>query len=300
MSCVASMFAFSIGVGIRVNLSSCPTFADLVVALGKTLQLARNHGHFPFSTIAEEVLLCDVFICIETIMSDTHLVVQYDILVQVGLVRGLPIKFSFLHHRDIVQITNPDSFYFPETAVGVEGHGLARFGSTCYLTPLSSKMDDTCYFEVILQSLTYVSLGEVGVSRESGIRQLAKYCLFRTKICAALMTFLTHPSSFIACHVTYHMQDYEYITSPCVTMNVACSMVPMQLLLWESYEGESVGGGFRYQPQTIRTELVEAFGSELCRLLVTIAEDPCRPLLEVASLIRPPFLSSSRMRSRKH
>ncbi len=45
-------------VGVRVNLSSCPTFADLVVALWKTLQIARNHGHFPFSMIAEEVRSC--------------------------------------------------------------------------------------------------------------------------------------------------------------------------------------------------------------------------------------------------
>ena len=46
---------YSIDVGLRVNLSSSETFADLVVALGKTLQSARNHSHFPFSTIAEEV-----------------------------------------------------------------------------------------------------------------------------------------------------------------------------------------------------------------------------------------------------
>ncbi len=45
-------------VGLRVNLSSCPTFADLAISLWKTLQLARNHGHFPFSTIAEEVSKC--------------------------------------------------------------------------------------------------------------------------------------------------------------------------------------------------------------------------------------------------
>lgn len=69
-------------------------------------------------------------------------------LPQLGLLNGLPIKFSFLRHRDITQLTNPGIFYFAETAVGVQGHGLARFGSTCYLTPLSTKMNDTCYFEV--------------------------------------------------------------------------------------------------------------------------------------------------------
>ena len=42
-------------VGLRVNLSSSETFADLVVALGRSLQLARQHGHFPFTTVAEEV-----------------------------------------------------------------------------------------------------------------------------------------------------------------------------------------------------------------------------------------------------
>ena len=44
-----------IDVGIRVNLSSCETFADLIVALGRSLQSARNHSHFPFSTVADEV-----------------------------------------------------------------------------------------------------------------------------------------------------------------------------------------------------------------------------------------------------
>jgi len=70
----------------------------------------------------------------------------------------------------------------------------------------------------------------------------------------------------------------------------------LQLLLWEGYEAECVGGGFRYQPQVIRTGLVEAFGSELCRLMSVVAEDPCKSLLELASEIRPPFLSSTKMR----
>ena len=49
---------YSTDVGLRVNLSSSETFADLLVALGKTLQSARNHCHFPFSTVAEEVSGC--------------------------------------------------------------------------------------------------------------------------------------------------------------------------------------------------------------------------------------------------
>ena len=46
-----------IDVGIRVNLSSCQTFVDLTLALERTLQLARKHGHFPFGTVAEEVAI---------------------------------------------------------------------------------------------------------------------------------------------------------------------------------------------------------------------------------------------------
>lgn len=47
--------SFLTDVAICVNLSSSETFADLVVALGKSLMSAHNHGHFPFSTVADEV-----------------------------------------------------------------------------------------------------------------------------------------------------------------------------------------------------------------------------------------------------
>ena len=47
-------------VGIRVNLSSCQTFVDLVLALGKSLQSVRNHHHFPFTTVTDEVCLTDI------------------------------------------------------------------------------------------------------------------------------------------------------------------------------------------------------------------------------------------------
>jgi len=60
----------------------------------------------------------------------------------------LPIKFSYLTQCDVKQLTNPQNFYFVETAVGVEGHGLARLGSNCYVTPINSKLDDSCYLEV--------------------------------------------------------------------------------------------------------------------------------------------------------
>eukprot|EP00731_Ephydatia_muelleri_P023922 Em0016g193a len=175
-------------VGLRVNLSSSETFADLVVALGKTLQSARNHSHFPFSTIAEEV----------------------------GLIRGLPVRFTYLRQQDIIQLTSPSNFYFAETAVGVEGHGLARLGTGCYLTPLNSKMDDSCH---------------------------------------------------------------------------------MELVLWES-EGGNVAGGFRFQLQAIQPDLVKLFAEEYTRLLDLMAVQPCTPLEDLASLVRPPFLSSSKTRSR--
>ena len=65
------------------------------------------------------------------------------------MVHGLPIRYSFFRHHDIMQLTNQDNFYFAETAIGVEGgHGLARFGSHCYLSPLNSKMNDNCHVEV--------------------------------------------------------------------------------------------------------------------------------------------------------
>ena len=46
---------FIIDVGLRVNLSSSENFVDLVLALGKSLQSVRNHHHFPFTTVTDEV-----------------------------------------------------------------------------------------------------------------------------------------------------------------------------------------------------------------------------------------------------
>ncbi len=42
-------------VGLRVDLSSNSTFADLILSLWGSLQSARCHSHFPFSLVAEEV-----------------------------------------------------------------------------------------------------------------------------------------------------------------------------------------------------------------------------------------------------
>ena len=75
------------------------------------------------------------------------------------------------------------------------------------------------------------------------------------------------------------------------------NMYNLQLLLWEGYEAENMAGGLRYQPQVIKTELVERFSSELLRLMVVVAEDPCALLMDIASQIYPPFLSSRKSRS---
>ena len=50
---------YVIDVGVRVDLSSSETFVDLILALGKTLQSVRNHYHFPFSTLTDEVCVSD-------------------------------------------------------------------------------------------------------------------------------------------------------------------------------------------------------------------------------------------------
>ena len=67
---------------------------------------------------------------------------------QLGLVQGLPVQFAYLYPEDVQQVSNPDAFYFIETAVGVEGRALARFGSYCYLNPLNTKLDDYCHMQV--------------------------------------------------------------------------------------------------------------------------------------------------------
>lgn len=137
---------------------------------------------------------------------------------QVGLPSGLPVKFSFLRHQDVVQLANPNNYFYTETAVGVVAKGLGRLGSSCYLTPLNSRLDDSCHLE---------------------------------------------------------------------------------LLLWESYDlNLSLAGGLRYQPQALRPELVELLGAEFCRLLRLVAENPCAGLLDLARLIRPPFLSGPVVKGR--
>ena len=60
-----------------------------------------------------------------------------------------------------------------------------------------------------------------------------------------------------------------------------------------------MAGGLRYQPQVIKTELIERFASELLRLMAVVAEDPCASLTDIASQIYPPFLSSRKSRSNR-
>ena len=72
-----------------------------------------------------------------------------------------------------------------------------------------------------------------------------------------------------------------------------------QLVLWESWEGESVSGGLRHHVQVIRSDLVETFGAELVRLITAVAMDPCQSLTDLANQINPPFLSASQSRSRR-
>ena len=73
----------------------------------------------------------------------------YTSFFQLGLVQGLPVQFSYLYPHDVQQLSNPNGFYFIETSVGVADKALARFGSSCYMNPLNSKMDDKCQIEVI-------------------------------------------------------------------------------------------------------------------------------------------------------
>ena len=135
-------FCLCSDVGMRVNLSSCETFVDLVLALGKTLQSVHNHHHFPFSTVTDEVQMCIEPCC------SVSLSLVLSLHPQLGVPAGLPVRFSYLYRSDTLQLSDPAHFYFPETAVGVKGHGLARLGSTCYLSPLCTKLDDSRHLEV--------------------------------------------------------------------------------------------------------------------------------------------------------
>ena len=64
--------------------------------------------------------------------------------------KGLPVQFSYFYPHDVQQLSNPEGFHFMETTVGVTGKALARFGSSCYMNPLSTKMDDDAQLEVCM------------------------------------------------------------------------------------------------------------------------------------------------------
>ena len=87
-------------------------------------------------------------LCYKYSHSHVQCICSPHLFLQIGILNGVPIKFSFLHDYDVEQLTNPEAFYFTETAVGVAGQALARMGSSCYLQPLNGKLNDSCYFEV--------------------------------------------------------------------------------------------------------------------------------------------------------
>lgn len=49
-------------IGLRVDLSSCPTFADLIQSLWVSLQADRCHSHYSFSDVASEVSILHIVI----------------------------------------------------------------------------------------------------------------------------------------------------------------------------------------------------------------------------------------------
>ena len=52
---VCTVYLISTDIGLRVNLSCCETFVDLMVAIEKQLQMAVQRAHYPFKAITEEV-----------------------------------------------------------------------------------------------------------------------------------------------------------------------------------------------------------------------------------------------------
>ena len=44
-----------VAVGLRVDLSSYKSFTDMILALNESVHHCRCNGHFPFTTVADEV-----------------------------------------------------------------------------------------------------------------------------------------------------------------------------------------------------------------------------------------------------
>ncbi|XP_062515342.1 uncharacterized protein LOC134190835 isoform X2 [Corticium candelabrum] len=107
---------------VRVNLSQCTTFLDLMSSLSSTMTSLHQHIHFPFASVADDV----------------------------NLPRSLPVRLYYLNKHDVLQLASPDEFYFTETAVGVSGQGLARLGTKCYLSPLNGQLHKDCQMELVL------------------------------------------------------------------------------------------------------------------------------------------------------
>ena len=66
------------------------------------------------------------------------------------------MKFSYYSSNDVQQLSDPDQFFFIETAVGVEKKALSKMGSLCYINPLNTKMDDKCQLEVRRHEKYYI------------------------------------------------------------------------------------------------------------------------------------------------
>ena len=110
--------------------------------------------------------------------------------------------------------------------------------------------------------------------------------------------FITNLTGVYPPFPSTHTHTYTHTHAhTCTCMHAhthTCANTHTQLLLWESYEGDHVCGGIRYQPHIIKPELVESFGKELCQLISAIAKDPCKSALKFAQAIHPPFLNAGR------
>ena len=73
----------------------------------------------------------------------------------------------------------------------------------------------------------------------------------------------------------------------------------LQLLMWEGVKGNSIDGGFIYQAQVLRLELMQLFSEELTRLITAIAKNPSASLLELTANTKSPFPHLGKSRRRR-
>lgn len=58
------LFIIILAVGLRVDLSTYKTFTEMMLALHDSLHHCRCNGHFPFTTVADEVSLTQTYMYI--------------------------------------------------------------------------------------------------------------------------------------------------------------------------------------------------------------------------------------------